>query len=62
MKDEKILKSEQLSDKQLEKVTGGIVSYPTKNNVPTDNDISEDAKRLAKFIGSPMPEGNSTGH
>jgi len=36
-----------LSDEELEKIAGGIVSYPTKNNVPTDNDISEVAKRLA---------------
>ncbi len=61
MKDEKILKSEQLSDKQLEKVAGGIVSYPTKNNVPTDNDISEAAKRLPKSIVTQIGAG-STGH
>ncbi len=61
MKDEKILKSEQLSDKQLEKVTGGIVVYSVNNNVLTDNNISDDAKRSAQFIGR-GPTYDSTGH
>ena len=52
---------EMLSDEELEKIAGGIVSYPTKNNVPTDDDISEYAKRLVNSIGPERIFG-STGH